>query len=559
MKRSKDGLEAANQILREAGAVPSEAAEGDGRPHLILPGPNKPLKDFAEALGELIGERGLFRRDLLPVYPYLEGGRLEMMAEQPFRTWSEERIRFYKMKGRGEEVWRSFETMNVETARGVLRAPCFVQYLPTIERVNTVPCPVLREDGALELLAGGYDAQSRSYTFCPPGVAIDESMTFEVARAELAGLFREFPFADGARGADGDWESSRSRAVSIAAMLTLFCRGMLDLRHRPPGFIFTGNSQGSGKSLAAKIGIYTVCGQANETAWARQDEEMLKTLVALTKEGDPYVFFDNVKCMLSSAALEGFMTAPFFGGRLLGGNERFYGSNAAVVFISGNDAKVSTDISRRALFVDLFVEQADVQEREVARVIDEHWLALPANRSRILSAMWALVRHWDEAGRPEVGRTLKGFDGWSRIIPGIVAAAGFGDCLEKPVLETAGDNELADMNALVGLAVTEELSDGSTEPIRAESLDSKGLEALARQHGLFNWLVGEDELKSKEKIRWGKMLAKYNGRVFQIPDGARVRFGRRGGKNRRVFDVERIAGPGSELPPPGEQGEAPPF
>ncbi len=58
-------------------------------------------------------------------------------------------------------------------------------------------------------------------------------------------------------------------------------------------------------------------------------------------------------------------------------------------------------MSYRCLMVDLFVQEANVQERKVWKPIDDTWLMNRKNRCEILSALWAIIRHWDGGGAAE--------------------------------------------------------------------------------------------------------------------------------------------------------------
>jgi hypothetical protein len=57
-----------------------------------------------------------------------------------------------------------------------------------------------------------------------------------------------------------------------------------------------------------------------------------------------------------------------------GAVEDVRGSNLATVFITGNDMTVSPDMAFRCLICDLFVQEANVQERKVAKPITDSWL-----------------------------------------------------------------------------------------------------------------------------------------------------------------------------------------
>jgi hypothetical protein len=122
---------------------------------------------------------------------------------------------------------------------------------------------------------------------------------------------------------------------------------------------------------------------------------------------------------------------------------------AAFVLLTGNNCNIGTDMQERLLMCDLYVEDADRQERDTdipkEHILDDVWLSRPENRRDILSALWTIVRHWDAAGRPQAtGRPRRGFDEWCYIFGGMVEFAGFGDALATPELENCGDSEGTD-------------------------------------------------------------------------------------------------------------------
>ena len=107
-------------------------------------------------------------------------------------------------------------------------------------------------------------------------------------------------------------------------------------------------------------------------------------------------------------------------------------------------------MANRCLVCDLFVEEANVQERQVIDPISDGWLMRCENRFKILSAIFGLVRYWNAAGRPTPrGRLRVGFEHWCNIYGGIVEFAGFGDCLAEPEVGKDVNTEATDMRVLV--------------------------------------------------------------------------------------------------------------
>ena len=170
--------------------------------------------------------------------------------------------------------------------------------------------------------------------------------------------------------------------------------------------------------------------------------------------------------------------------------ETFEGQNNAVILITGNNCSLGSDVQERVLICDLYVESADRQERETdiatEDIRDDVWLAAPENRRMILSSLWAIVRHWNAAGRPPAtGRARRGFDVWCRAIGGMVEFAGFGDPLARPNLESCGDSESEDFAELVRIA-----SDGR----RTNELTFQEVVHILWEHGLLPWCIhGREE------------------------------------------------------------------
>jgi len=366
-----------------------------------------------------------------------------------------------------------------------------------------------------------------------------DMMNIEQARQVIDELLEEFPFADR--------ESGRSRAVQVASMLSLFGQKLLPAKAQTPVFIYTANSPRSGKTLLAKMAVIPMCGSCQLQTLGGDEEELRKLLDSTAIDGSPYLFIDNVRRKIQSAALEAFCTSGTWSGRVLGKSGTFSKDKQTVVFITANQAKISTDLAGRALFVDLWLSEADPQRRKVSRVIDDAYLSRPDIRKRILSALWALIRHWDAQGRPASAYRLGGFEEWCKIIAGIVVAAGFGDPVTPAKLEIAGDPDSDDMRELVRL-----LADEQHQP--EDGFGFHTLVDLCVNKGLFEdiiegkWQRPKDEpeyydLTAKAKSRLGKLLTGYDGRTFRYDDGVAIRFGKRGkNRARRYAVVSEVTG-----------------
>jgi hypothetical protein len=135
-------------------------------PKMCLPGDDEMLIGFIRALLRHLLDKGLYRRDKVPVVPFMEKKRLLAMEPAAFRSWVENHVACYKLKydrdGAPFDVLRS---MPKEVAEAVLESMDFWTNLLEVEHCHPVPKPLLRPDGALVLLEPGYDAGSKTLTF----------------------------------------------------------------------------------------------------------------------------------------------------------------------------------------------------------------------------------------------------------------------------------------------------------------------------------------------------------------------------------------------------------
>ncbi|MFZ4695455.1 MAG: hypothetical protein ACOYMV_10045 [Verrucomicrobiia bacterium] len=366
--------------------------------------------------------------------------------------------------------------------------------------------------------------------------AYDDNLTLRQATDYLRSLLSEFPFSDWkeVQLADEDGggviRQSRSQAVQVAAMLSQFANRFIPSDASKMGFIWNANTPRSGKTLLAKLAAGPPNGgRVMIQSWNSKDEELRKVLDAEVLRASNYILFDNIRGHLASQIIEGFFTAPIWSGRVLGRTEMFDAVNSITIFMTGNDCTVGTDMAYRCLICDLFVEEANARDRKkIVNLIDDPWLSDPKNRSAILSALFAIMRYWDAAGRPPpTGLLRSGWEAWGTIIGGMVQFAGFGDCLAEPILDTAGDTETADVRTLVKLLY------GDMQPGDSQvEFQFQRIVNLCYQEGLFDWMIDgkkdDDDfiLKPESSSRLGKMLRRYapveGRRVFKLETDLRV-------------------------------------
>lgn len=511
------------------------------------------LRKLAGQIGEQVADRGIYLHNdrVVTVGPH---GECQPMDPDDFRSWVEEHVVLYK--GSLKDLRRV--TMNRATAEGVLKARIFKAQLPVIHAVHRRRLPVL--DGEkVRRLEPGYDREAKVYTMSgAPDYPLN--MDIDDAVGTLRDFYREFRFAD----------EGRSLAVQVAAMVGLYVRAFFPEELTAPMIFYNANLPGSGKSLLAMVAI-SVCEGPFQAMDFSKSEEFKKELDSRAALGVPYIFLDDVGGFVDSKILNRWLTQPRWSFRPFRKNDTVTTvPKKCLSLFTGNQARLSHDLARRSLTVDLWTaELAD--ERAIENPITEAWLEDPSRHSELMAALWALVRYWNENGRLQ-GRSMPSFERWSRTVAGIVTCAGFANPIERAQLTDAGDTREAEFRILIEAAV-EEWNVG-TEPVEKRLGEWA---AIARRRGIFFEVISDvdnvrqylDEnpgsryretedspsrydLADYEKDRqaacyldrgmatkWGMILHKFRGRHLVVR-GATYRFGTRKSNYSRL-DIVRVA------------------
>lgn len=564
------------------------AARYGSLPMIPLPAGNELQRSFNTDVSAILQTSGsdLYRRATVPMFPF-EGALAEMKPKN-FVSWSQQFFVCYKTKTDKEgNPYEELRDMTESVAGLCLESYDYIARLPMIHRIYPSPVPIITAQGVLTLCTPGYDPATGTYVFegnitpQPPDPArqlivgpvasdnyFDDTQTPADAFWYLHDLHAGFPLSDWSEwitpsdsdplyrhDADGKvkrYRTSRSLSVQIGAMLALFAANCVPKEESRMGFIYNANQQRSGKTLLVKIATAPVYGAFKAQSWREDEESMIKGLDAEILSASPYICFDNVRGLIQSQVLEGLFTSPMWTGRILGRTEKFTAENNSVIFITGNNVNAGTDIQHRCLFADLHVDEADPQARVIdGPIISDAWLCDPVNRRNILSALWSIVRHWDHAGRPLAqGRTKQGFDTWGKIIGGMVEFAWFGDMLEPPVLENAGDSESEDILTLVKHLHEKSATDYTFQEVVHTCWDH-GLLPYATHGREEPWPLRPDSnaimtirLDSKANSKMGNILKRHThgerGSVHEWKDDQgkpmKVRFfAKFGGRHKRFF------------------------
>jgi hypothetical protein len=465
-------------------------------PLIQLPQDNRLDSEFATELGLLLSNHDIYQFHGCAVKTAVDKKEnlviLQQISAAELCTFIEYFCIPFKIRqhfGQQSQVIRSLAT---ETAGRVLASSQFLNRLRPITGLNSVPLPVFNSDGNLHLLPAGYDANHQILTL--ESISYDEALTKADALKLLKELLIEFPFH----------EQDKERAISVvfAFILTLFCTHLFSDSTVRPGFLFSANETGSGKSLLAKLGLIPILGCAPTGVAPKDEEEMRKRITTAVLSGRSVLFFDNLKGRLSSPSLEALITSNDWEDRLLGSNRQFNARHQLCVVLTGNDTVVSPDIMRRVFTVEMFNPYADGTERPIKCWLDGNTIKTQY-RTKILSACWTLVRDWNQKGRPEPEQWHHDFRPWAAIICGIIEAIGLGSPCGAAILKRSGDRDRADMHELVT----------GMEPEADYSLET--LADVCEKAGIFDRFTAlRAEKPGAFRSTFGKYLKKYEGRRF---------------------------------------------
>ena len=383
-----------------------------------------------------------------------------------------------------------------DTARDMLVNPD--PGLPPLDSV--IRTPTFGKDATL-ITAPGYHRSDALWLFKDDSLDIQEVSASpsgeEIGRARsllLDELLVDFPFVK-----DSD------RAHALAAILLPFLRRMIP--GLAPIHLIEAPTQGSGKGLLACLISIIATGLPTEGRTVPESEdEVRKMITAELVSGQPIILLDNLseKRTLDSAALASVMTVPWWTDRLLGESEMLHLRNNALWLATGNNPRLSDELSRRCIRV------------RIDPRIDMPWLRrgfkhplitdwAQENRGSLVHAVLTLIQAWIDAGQPLHDTRLGSFEKWSGVIGGVLDVAGIPGFLGNL-------NELY-ANADSGGQMWRELTAAWWEAFGDEPKRVSELNEFCEQRDLMLDVRGDGSLRSQQ-TRLGKALGIKRDRVF---------------------------------------------
>jgi DNA polymerase-1 len=408
----------------------------DRRPRVVLPGDFRPDSTFAKETVSIIAPKQVWfvksgqlvairRRNFSEKVRYFAFSQL-----QPAEvcTAIEEHIETGLLRSDEGELIFVPRTMEIGTARKLVVAPQFISALPEIGRILDVSIPVLH-NGKLVFPKKGYD--ERFQTFCDPNAPDIAPMTLEEALHWLAEAHAGFC-----------WKSEQDLVHALARIITPFLRGIMGWDARFPIWFYQANRPRGGKDYLAGVKGLVYEGFTCEDAPLsnKDSDETRKRITTALLSGRRCLHFANCQGYLESKDLMQAATSNVWGDRVLGGNTEVKLPNELEFSLSANlGLTYRADFEPRFRIIRLFYPQEEANSRMFPKS-DLHGFVL-RHRDKILSAIAALVTHWDKKGRPDGPTPFTSFPQWGRIVGGIMNACGLGDpCLpHEEDIDVGGD------------------------------------------------------------------------------------------------------------------------
>jgi putative DNA primase/helicase len=384
---------------------------------------------------------------------------------------------------------------------------------------GVISTPTLRPDGSI-LAQPGYDEKTRLYlmpgALQVPGIATKPTRADAQAKLELLkDLLCEFSFAD-----------TESKSVALSALITLTCRGAMDV---VPAHVLRAFAAGSGKTYLADIASAIATGSPCPVmAAGRTEEETEKRIGSKALAGTPIIAIDNVNGPIGGDNLCQIISQPLCEIRVLGQSKMPTVVNRFSVIITGNGVTLIGDLTRRCLLCTIDAKVEKPAEREFKRnpVAD-----VLADRGRYVAACLTIVRAYILAGRPKQGgKPMNSFNAWANSVRDALMWLGCADPVLTVEAARQEDPELQLLSQFIA-AFREEIGVGKAVRFTAKAIANKAAERRRSAddpsffgdpgpadgnlaHPMLNAVLEEWRVKGEVNTKaFGRWLLRSRGRV----------------------------------------------
>ncbi len=354
----------------------------------------------ASRLGQAMAQSGHYFRSRNNNLLMKWDGSLTMPSSTKFRSSIEDHVRLFQVMG-PQDNRREVEIGLPEAmAKALLVNPRLIAQLPLVKIHAPAPAAI-EVDGKWKLSKPGYDAELKCYTDASD-IEVDETMSLEDAKAHLLHLQKGIPYAS---------EVDRSVHVSHSLCMLMSPGLTVDGPETWPIFFYSANQSRLGKDVAARMALapFVKTPRLLRPLAVMRSDEWTKRWEDFQRQGDRCVHSENNKTFPAHkiAMIESDITMEQPSIRVLGTSDTTIVDNNIILSMSANtECQIPTaDMQRRIRQVRLRLE-GDMGQFERDRASEPERLNikrfLKTVKSKTFSSIWALVRHWSDAGCPMV-------------------------------------------------------------------------------------------------------------------------------------------------------------
>jgi len=391
------------------------------------------------------------------------------------------------------------KSMSTNLSIVVLASHKFQQALPQIERIFSVPIPIIYKN-KLTFPKKGYDLRFSSWLPHDAPEISNPKMDLKEAKKIIYTMLNDFCF-----------KGKQDYTNTIAGLLTPFLKGLFpSFNTRTPAPFYIANRERVGKDYLAGItGIIYEGSPLEEPAISSEEkfgsnssEELRKKIMGAFIKGRKRLHFSNNKGYINNPILEGLISLKRYSDRCLGKSELLEFDNEIDFSLSGNiGVKWTPDLGNRSIFIRLFLAMEDANKRKFKDPNLHDWVL--KNRGLILSALYSLIRNWIDTGMKPGKIPFASFPEWAEICGGIMESAGYNSPCnpDEETLSLSGDVETQDMRKLYELCYERHADEWiKKKEIKNIVINSEG--------ELFNYLDLVNNIKSDE-TKFGILINKF--------------------------------------------------
>lgn len=425
----RSGIEAGMKVPRypkpkpPAKVIPhpsSPSPSTESKPTVLLPGAHVDnsgefheigCNDFTNTTLSALPGGALYRR--AGVVGEISEGRFRSVSGHRARSVINEHIRFVRWRSRAtgspEEVFVSCQKDDAEL---IIATAAVHPLIRELDILTTYPVftPGLTEPG--------WNEASNAYYHSTSEIAPVRSVP--AIQAALADLVVDFPFA-----------SRADRENFFGLLLTPLIRPAV-MGNVPLHMIHSPLERTGKTKLAEEVLGGVILGRPTPALQLTgSDDERDKRILAVLLRGDTIIHFDNIHHgYLDSPALASLVTASNYSGRVLGQTELCAPRNLTTIVATGNNIRMTGELAKRTVPI-VLRPPTDRPEERTDFAHPDLRAYVTAERGRIMGCLVGMVLNWQAEGSPMVGPPFGGFERWTRMIAGILAANGFAEHLSN--------------------------------------------------------------------------------------------------------------------------------